>query len=275
MLTGARRRALLLGGALAALIALVSARALTSGSRASGSGGATGAQRATAEEERGVVVPAAQPAPPPRPASNASAPVLARAADQPPPPRAPDAGARATDALIAALDSKDDFVVLEAAGELAKRDAPRALPALVAIDIEGRPHAAPSVIDALGRLGGRADATARRSATRRLLALLAQERGRGAPESAGNVLVIYEALGRTLDPNAAPALEAELLDPNVTWAAKTVIVEALTRLRQSSSKATLHELLDDVAARPATDALEAETQRELSVAAANALRVIP
>lgn len=267
MLSGGRGRALLLAASAAVLVALVSERALSSRPSTPRSADSVVTAPPVPDEERPAAVEPAQP--PPAPTLAASAPAATSVA------RA-DAGApRTTDTLIASLDSKDDFVVLEAAGDLAKRGATRALPALVAIDIKGRPHAAPSVIDALGRLGGASEPAARRSATDRLLELLTQERGRGAPESAGNVLAIYEALGRTLDPRGAPALEAELLDPNVTWAAKTVIVEALARLKQASSKGPLRSAQEDIADHPATDPLEAETQRELSGAVAGALRVIP
>lgn len=179
------------------------------------------------------------------------------------------------DTLIAALRSSNDFVVVDAADELVARKATEALPTLERFDVTGRPHAAPSVIDALGRLAGDADPRARRTATDRLLALLAEERTRGARESAGNVLALYEALGRTGDPRAAAALEREALDPGVSFAAKTVIVEALVRLRQPTSAPILRRLLAMLADAEASDELEEETRRELATAIDRALRALP
>lgn len=186
-----------------------------------------------------------------------------------------DAGPRSTDALLAALGSSDPFVVLDAADDLAARKATRALPILGAIDIRKGPHSAPSVIDALGRLAAVADAGDRKTATDRLLALLAQERVRSAPESAGNVLAIYEALGHTLEPRAAAALEGELLDPSVTHSAKTVVVEALVRLRQPSSGPPLRALQRELSVFVAPDALAEEVRGELALAVERALRTLP
>lgn len=206
----------------------------------------------------------------------AIAPTTQTAAEQAPEADARDGASspRTTETLLAELRSSDDFVVLEAARALVDRKATAAIPELVAIDIRRGPQAAPNVIDALGRLAVVADPAAKRTATDRLLHLLAQERARDARESAGNVLTIYEALGRTLEPRAAPALEAELLDPAVTLAAKTVVVEALVQLRQPSSAAPLRTLQQELGPRIPADNLEAEVQRELAASVEKALQVL-
>jgi hypothetical protein len=181
---------------------------------------------------------------------------------------------RTTEALLAALGSTDDFVVVDAADELIERKETRALPSLVAFEIKERAHAAPSVIDALGHLAGAADSSGRKSATDRLIALLAQERARGARESAGNVLSLYAALGETHDPRAASTLEVELLDPGVRLAAKTVIVASLERLKQHSSVAALRTLREQLVAMSVTDKMEEGIRRELLAAVDHALRVL-
>jgi len=182
---------------------------------------------------------------------------------------------RTTDVLLEALGSSDPFVVLTAADDLAARKATRAVPILAAIDIRKSAHSAPSVINALGRLASGADSASRTTATDRLLALLAQERVRSAPESSGNVLALYEALGRTLDPRAAAALEAELVDPTVTHAAKTVVVAALVRLQQPSSGPPLRALQRELGVFVAKSPLEEEVRGELAVAVERALRAVP
>ncbi len=194
----------------------------------------------------------------------------------PPPPR--EAGPRAprtTDELVDLIGSKDDFVVVDALDDLVEKKETRALSKLTTFDIKNRPHAAPTVIDALGRLGGIADANGRRSATDRLLALLAQEKTRNEPESAGNVLTIYSALGRTQDPRAAAPLEQELLDPNVRLAAKTVIIESLVQLKQPTSSAALRTLEQQLATVTPADKMEEDILRELLSAIKRALPVLP
>lgn len=179
---------------------------------------------------------------------------------------------RPTETLITELGSSDPFVVLEAANGLAKRKATRAIPTLGAIDIRKNAQSAPSVIAALGGLASVADPAARKTAADRLLELLAQERVRRAPETAGNVLALYAALGQTSDPRAATALEAELVDPKVTLAAKVVVVEALVRLKQPSSGPPLRALQRELSVLVAADPLEEEIRRELTVAVAQALQ---
>lgn len=243
-----------------------------------------GSARSEAEVPSGEAAPPAEtaPAPTPSPAERRSshdeaAPETAEAPSaEAEPAEAPAKGARrSTDELIAELSSTDDIAVHEAADALAERKAVRAIARLAAIDITKGPRAAPSVIDALGRLAASADPTDKRAATDRLLALLAQERARDAPESAGNVLQLYQALGETGDPRAAAALEAELLDPKVTLAAKTVIVDALVTLKQPSSVAALRTLQQSLAGEVPNDKMEASILRELSAAVDRALAALP
>ncbi|CAN5754633.1 hypothetical protein BH11MYX4_BH11MYX4_06070 [soil metagenome] len=267
-----RRRSLVVAAVLA-LVALGVARAATSSRTPAPSEARSASTEASPAIEPERSAPPATITPP---TATAIATAIATAAPvqtaAPPPSAAPEP--RTTEALIAALDSSDAFVILEAANDLAKRKETRALPALAAIDIRKSPHAAQSVIDALGELGSGADSASRRTATDRLLALLAQERTRTAPESAGNVLAIYSALGRTTEPRAATALEAELVDPHVTLAAKTVIVEALVRLEQPTSAAPLRTLQRQLPTVFAADGLEEEVRRELAGAVDKALQTL-
>jgi hypothetical protein len=181
-------------------------------------------------------------------------------ADDADPISAPD---RTPEALLDKLASDDPYEVLDAADGLAARKVTRAIPTLAAMDIRKSADSAPSVIHALGQLGGHADPTLRKTATDRLVALLAQERARTEPESAGNVLAIYEALGKTHDPAAAPPLEIELRDPEVPLAARTVVVESLVELGQPSSRPAVTRARAEVALMQAGDELEAEIQQEL------------
>jgi hypothetical protein len=183
-------------------------------------------------------------------------------ADDADPVSAPD---RSPEALLDKLASDDPYEVLDAADGLAARKVTRAIPTLAAMDIRKSADSAPSVIHALGQLGGHADPALRKTATDRLVALLAQERERARtePESAGNVLAIYEALGKTNDPAAAPPLEIELRDPEVPLAARTVVVESLVELGQPSSRPAVASARTEVAAMRAGDELEAEIQQEL------------
>src|SRR6185503_15570033 len=96
-----------------------------------------------------------------------------------------------------------------------------------------------SVVHALGRLGAIAGDDERATAVDRLLAMMTEEKRRGAPESAGNLLQIYEALGDIGDARAAGPLEDELLDDGIARAAKVVVVHALARIGQHRSRAPL------------------------------------
>jgi hypothetical protein len=186
-----------------------------------------------------------------------------------------DASARTTESLTTALGSRDAFQIVEAANELAERKATSAIPTLVAMDITKSPRSAPAVIESLGHLASSADTAERQTATDRLLALLTQERARKAPESAANILSLYTALGHTKEPRAATALEAELVDPSVTLAAKTVIIEALVRLRQRSSRAALLTLQRELSTRVPADTFDGEVQRDLQVVIEKALHDVP
>jgi hypothetical protein len=210
----------------------------------------------------------------PPPAATARVESTDRVRPDPPATRV-DASARTTESLIAALGSSDGFLVVEAADELAERKATSAIPSLVAMDIAKNPRSAPSVIEALGSLGSSADAAGRKTATDRLLVLLAQERARKAPESAANILALYTALGQTQDPRAATALEAELADPRVTLAAKTAVVEALVRLRQPTSRAALRALQQHLPTVVAADAFEEAVRHDLELAVDRALHAVP
>jgi hypothetical protein len=169
----------------------------------------------------------------------------------------------ALDVLLAGLESTDAIVVAEASNGLVARGALSALPVLVAFDVIGRPWAAPSVIDALGRLAAQAEADERGEAIARLVALMHEEKRRGALESQGNLLQIYEALGQTGDSRAVAPLEGELLDPAVQTAPKVVVVQALVALRAQASRAPLERLRDQLQRSAPGHGLEAELRRDL------------
>ena len=168
-----------------------------------------------------------------------------------------------TDELVAAVASKDAVVVAEAVNVLIERRAVSALPELVAFDVIGRPWAAPSVIHALGRLGAVATPEDRADVVARLVALLHEEKRRGAVESQGNLLEIYEALGHTGDPSAIEPLERELVDPAVGTAPKVVVVQALVTLGATQSRALLEQLQAQLETAAAGVGFEAELQRDL------------
>lgn len=271
-----RRRSALVAAVLV-LTGLVAARAATTSKppvpeRAEARADAVDVPEPTRLEGARVAEPTASDAPlAPRPAPQAAPLTTAEPARE----RADAAPPRTTDVLLGALSSSDPFVVLDAADDLAARKATRAIPTLAAIDIRKNAHSAPSVVNALGQLASAAEPAGRKSATDRLIALLAQERARSAPESAGNVLAIYEALGRTREPSAAGALETELLDPAVTHAAKTVVVAALVRLQQPSSGPPLRTLQRELGVFVAANPMDEEVRGELAVAVERALRTLP
>lgn len=173
--------------------------------------------------------------------------------------------------LVAGLDASDPVVVAEAANALVGRGALSAVDALVAFDVIGKPRAAPSVVYALGRLGAMAEPEQRQKVVERLLALMAEEKARGAQESQGNLLQIYEALGDTGDAMAVAPLERELLDPTVRTAPKVVIVQALVALRAQQSRATLEALAAQLAPLATGSDFEAELRRDLLAAIRQAL----
>jgi hypothetical protein len=178
-------------------------------------------------------------------------------------------------ALVASLASDDAVVVAEAAGGLVARRAVGAIPALAAIDPHEARGAAPSLIDALGRLGGMAGGAARGQAVSRLLALMTEEGGRGAADSAGNLIQIYEALGETRDARAASRLETVLRDPSIARAHKVAIVQALERIGAATSRAAVEAERAQVALRAEPDALEEEIRQDLLRAMDAALASLP
>ncbi len=170
----------------------------------------------------------------------------------------PDAAA----VLLAGIESTDAVVVAESTNALVGRGATWALPVLLEQDVIARPAAAPSIIDAMGRLGAVAAPEQRSEVVDRLVELLNVEKTRGAQESQGNLLQIYEALGQTGDPRAVDPLTRELNDRSVMTAPKVVIVQALVALHATTSIGALETLHAQLAASKA-DGFEAELQREL------------
>jgi hypothetical protein len=146
---------------------------------------------------------------------------------------------------------------------LVERGATEAIVPLTKVDLSAAAGSGLSIIDALGKLAGVASDGDRARAVERLIAMLEEEKQRGARESAGNLIQIYEALGRTGDPAAAAPLEAELLDASVPRAPKVVIVASLVQLGQPSSIAALETALATETATAANDAFEEEIRLEL------------
>ncbi len=182
-----------------------------------------------------------------------------------------DPSADATIVLLSATESTDAIVVAEATNALVARGTVAALPILIESDVIRRPWAAPSVIDAMGRLAALAPPEQRGEAVDRLVALMREEKVRGAQESLGNLIQIYEALGLTGDPRAIAPLEGELVDPTVPTAPKVVVVQALVALRAIQSRPVLERVQAQLAASPAKDAYEAELQKDLIAAIRDAL----
>jgi len=197
------------------------------------------------------------------------------------PAGAPDAPAvddmrrnRTTETLLERLASTDQFLVIDAADGLRARKATVAIPKLAAIDVVANPDSARTVIDALGQLAGNARGAERAVAVDRLLALLEQEKRRGSPDAPGNVLQIYEALGKTEDARAAQALERELSDESVPLAALTVVTDSLVSLGQTSSRGPLAAARERVGARALDDAFEREIQAEVVAKIDHALAML-
>jgi HEAT repeat protein len=174
-----------------------------------------------------------------------------------------------TEVLLTGLLSDDAVVVAESANALVGRGAIAALPQLVTLDVSSRPRAAPSIIYAMGRLGALANEPERGEAVERLIAMMGEEKRRGAPESQGNLLQIYEALGHTRDARAIAPLERELGDATVTTAPKVTIVAALVELGARQSRPALERLRDSL--EPAGVDFEAELRRDLIAAIREAL----
>ncbi len=227
-----------------------------------------GRERPTAPTSDAPGAPAQEEAPPPTPpdvTDPAVGAVLRARGDRTP------AGTRA---LVASLTSRNDVVVAEATRALIERDATDAISALARIDLRQAAGSGLSIIDALGRLAGCASDADRGVAVDRLIAMLEEERRRGARESAGNLLQIYEALGQTGDPKAAAPLEAELADAAVPRAHKVVIVAALVHLARPSSRPALEAALTLEAAAQGSDPFEEEIRVELVGALEGALKIL-
>lgn len=181
-----------------------------------------------------------------------------------------DSSADAMSVLLAGVESSDAVVVAESTNALVARGAVGALPVLIDHDVLRRPAAAPSIIDAIGRLSAVAAPEQRAEAVDHLVALLREEKTRGAVESQGNTIQIYEALGQTGDARAIGPLETELQDPTVPTAPKVVIVQALVALRATRSIGILERLQTAIASSTAVG-FEAELQRDLLAAIHDAL----
>lgn len=185
-----------------------------------------------------------------------------------------DRSPQGTRTLIENLGSSDAVLVAEATRALIAREATEAIAPLAAIRLEDAAGSGLSVIDALGKLGGVAEGDEKSTAVDRLLEMLREEKRRDARESPANLLQIYEALGDTRDPRAAPALEAELLDPTVPRAPKVVIVNALVEIGLPSSKDALRTEHGAQSAQRAHDAFEEEIRQELVAALQEALEAL-
>lgn len=173
--------------------------------------------------------------------------------------------------LLAGIESTDAVVVAESTNALVAFGAIWTLPALLEQDVLARPWAAPSIIDALGRISALAPPEQRSEVVDRLLALMRTEKTRGSQESLGNLIQIYEALGHTGDPRAVEPLERELLDRTVPTAPKVVIVQSLVALRATRSTAVLERLGAELSAPSTATGFEAELQRDLLGAIRDAL----
>ncbi|MBL8742354.1 MAG: hypothetical protein JNK04_14700 [Myxococcales bacterium] len=185
-----------------------------------------------------------------------------------------DTSPKGTKTLIDNLTSSDEIVVAEATKALIARKATEAIEPLAKISLEKAAGSGLSVIDALGKLGGAAEGDQKKDAVERLLQMLREEKRRRARESPGNLLQIYEALGDTHDPKAAPALEAELLDATVPRAPKVVIVQAIVDIGLPSSKTALETAHAEQAAQAGADAFEEEIRQELVATIEQALEAL-
>lgn len=185
-----------------------------------------------------------------------------------------DRSAEGTRVLIDNLGSRDAILVAEATKALIARRATEAIGPLAAIDLQKAAGSGLSVIDALGKLGGVAEGSEKHAAVERLLEMLRDEKRRDAPETPGNLLQIYEALGDTQDPAAAPPLEKELLDPKVPRAPKVVIVQALVDIGLPSSKGAIDAARTEQAAQHGDDAFDEEIRLELVATLEEALEAL-
>lgn len=241
---------------------------------------------ATSRDDVPVAAPAAQvaanapaPAAPTQPPSA----IAPRTNDGTPPPGAgapsiaevlrarTDGSPEGIGVLLAGIESTDAVVVAESTNALIAHGAIWTLPSLIEQDVLTRPHAAPSIIDALGRIGALAPPEQRAEVVDRLVALMRTEKTRGSQESLGNLIQIYEALGHTGDPRAIEPLELELVDRTVPTAPKVVIVQALVALRATRSLSVLERVGAELSAPSTATGFEAELQRDLLGAIRDAL----
>lgn len=177
--------------------------------------------------------------------------------------RAPAAEALAI--LERALDDPDDATRFEALDALVERRQVAALSRVIELDPVADTWLGPSIIAALGALGGAPEASARdrRSALDRLVALLRSEKERQGTDSAGYIVGIIEAIGALRHPDAAPILERELFDPFYDAADRTTIVHALGEIGQRRSLEPLAQLRKAAAGHVADDDFAREIDREL------------
>jgi hypothetical protein len=196
------------------------------------------------------------------PTTSPRQPPAARTAEAP----SADTPDRGVEALVAALGASDQVMIAEATEALIARRATSSIGALARIDLRAAAGGGASVVHALGRLGAMAGGEGRATAVDRLLVLLVEEKRRGAPESPGNLLQIYEALGDTRDPRAARPLEAELSDATVGRAPKVLLVHALVRIGDERSRPALTRLRNQQMSLEDTDAFEEELRAELLAA---------
>lgn len=176
-----------------------------------------------------------------------------------------------TATLMRALDSDDGPATLEAIEELAKRRHQPALARLVKLDPADDPFVGPTALLALGSLARDAAPAARDAAVSRLAELIAQEKARQGADSAGNLLVIFEALGAIGSESSARVLERELGDAHHGVAARVAIVEAIEACGRRSSVPALAEQRARFTAQ-ATDPFERELEIELAAAFDRAIR---
>lgn len=218
--------------------------------------------------------PSSETAPPvksdaPSPASSAADSSIARvkAAKQ-------DPTERGTQALIAALSDADPIAVVEAADGLVARRSRAGALALTTVDVRRSGELGPEVIDAMGKMSA-ADPTVRSALVTHLLDLLAQEKSRlPAPDAAANLLELYEALGESGDPAAAPALEVELEDPTVGMAAKVEVAKSLEHIGAERSALALRRELQLLVGRTEPDDFAEQVRVELVSALREAITAL-
>lgn len=167
-----------------------------------------------------------------------------------------------TAVLMRALDSDDSPAKLEAIDELVRRKHGPALGRLLKMDPADDPFVGPTALLGVGQLAREADPASRDAAVTRLEKLLESEKARQGMDSPGNILVIFEALGRIASPSAARVLERELVDPAHGTAAKVAIVDAIEECGQRSSVSALAAFREGFQVT-AQDAFEREIEADL------------